>query len=573
MHLARAQEALDAVVGGARACDLEDETLEFKTDGRSLDDTLRNLAEAVACFANARGGIVVVGVRDATPGPSGLVGTNLDVVKTQRRIFELTEPQLVVACEMLTYHGADFLVIGVPVSPDVHAVGGRTSERVGDSCQQMTNARIARVVADRRGDDWSAEDSRISPADIGPLAMAELRKTLAESVQSSLVSAALGDHELLDALGLVSDSSTLLNAGALLLTGIPGRREEFAYTFRRTPTGALITNEHLGGPLIVAIRRVLEMIEIRTDHTSVNITGGVQLQVGDLPAAVVRESVINAVMHRDYRTPTPISVEHSPGQLTVTSPGPFVSGVTADTVLTTPSRTRNAVLAYATRMIGLAEAAGSGVDRMYTEMGRVGYRPPTFNADFSQVAVNLIGGRPLAPVIRYVATLSSEVRDAEAMIILTTLRRKRTIDARGLAPLIQRSTSAAQLALERLCDESVRMLEPTRETRRQQFPLYRFREHVVAALGAALTYRHRSSDSYDRILIGVLAETETINARLTRLTLGVNGPTASRILAGLVERGIIARTSSATRGPSVAYGPGPKFSKARRANHAHDGTT
>jgi ATP-dependent DNA helicase RecG len=38
---------------------------------------------------------------------------------------------------------------------------------------------------------------------------------------------------------------------------------------------------------------------------------------------------------------------------------------------------------------------------------------------------------------------------------------------------------------------------------------------------------------------------------------------ASRVLASLVERGILVKTSEATRGPSVAYGPGPAFPRRR----------
>ncbi|MGI8876948.1 MAG: ATP-binding protein [Egibacteraceae bacterium] len=54
----------------------------------------------------------------------------------------------------------------------------------------------------------------------------------------------------------------------------------------------------------------------------------------------------------------------------MTSPGPFVSGVTVNNVLTTSSRSRNATPARAVRTLGLAETAGTGVDRMYVEMAR-----------------------------------------------------------------------------------------------------------------------------------------------------------------------------------------------------------
>jgi ATP-dependent DNA helicase RecG len=64
-----------------------------------------------------------------------------------------------------------------------------------------------------------------------------------------------------------------------------------------------------------------------------------------------------------------------------------------------------------------------------------------------------------------------------------------------------------------------------------------------------------------------------INARMVRVTLEVDAPTASRLLAGLVERGVLVRTSDARRGPSVTYGPGLAFptrrvrSSDQRARH------
>ena len=55
---------MDAIWNGARAANLESVTLDFKTVGRSIGDSLRDLAEAAACFANAQGGSIVVGVQD-----------------------------------------------------------------------------------------------------------------------------------------------------------------------------------------------------------------------------------------------------------------------------------------------------------------------------------------------------------------------------------------------------------------------------------------------------------------------------------------------------------------------------
>jgi ATP-dependent DNA helicase RecG len=54
-------DALARVVAGETAYSLESRTLDFKRQGRSRDDALKNLAEAAACFANASGGTLIVG--------------------------------------------------------------------------------------------------------------------------------------------------------------------------------------------------------------------------------------------------------------------------------------------------------------------------------------------------------------------------------------------------------------------------------------------------------------------------------------------------------------------------------
>ena len=92
-----ARSALEEVIDGAHASTVESDRVEFKTVGRSMSDTLVDLAEASSCLANARGGSVIVGVADDVAGPTALVGSGeLDAVRTQRRIYELTEPPLVV---------------------------------------------------------------------------------------------------------------------------------------------------------------------------------------------------------------------------------------------------------------------------------------------------------------------------------------------------------------------------------------------------------------------------------------------------------------------------------------------
>jgi len=559
--------ALEAIESGSLPRDLETDDLEFKTQGRSLPDTLRNLAEAAACFANAGGGDLVVGVADDQSGTAAFLGCDLDPRLTQRRIFELTDPRLTVSVDRVVRAGRELLAVTVPSSPDVHAVHGRSTERVGSTCQPMSNSRIATLVSERRGDDWTAQDSSLGLATLDPVAVGVARSMLERSSDPQRRSYAReSDADLVRVLGLVTERGTLVNGGALLFTGRMSTGEQMSYVHRRTPAGELLANEHLGTPLLPSVQRLFDLIGARLDRTPVNVPGGQQLQLADLPEAAVREAVVNAVMHRDYRRLGNVQVEHTATRLVVTSPGPFVSGVTIHNVLTTSSRSRNPLLSGAVRTLGLAETAGTGVDRMYAEMARAGLQPPTFDADLDHVRVSLLGGAPNAHLARFVATLPrEESEDADTMLALLTLLTARTLTAEKLAPVLQKPQIEVLTVLDRLASDNVGILERTRESARRSRPVYRLREQVVAALGPALLYRRRTVDESDRKVIGLVRETGGVNARMVRLMLDLDATPASRVLGDLVERGILVKTSPAQRGPSVTYGPGPSFPKAPRS--------
>jgi ATP-dependent DNA helicase RecG len=553
------REAIEAVLSGRQARELESERLDFKTLGRSREDTLINLAEAAACLANSRGGDIVVGIADAPRGTSAIVGSDLDELRTQRRIYEVTVPGLIVTVTTEVVTGTRLTVVSVPRSPDIHQVKGRATERVGASCEPMTAQRIAAVLADRRGDDWSDGDSGVALSEIAGRAEDELRNRLRTAPDPERQAwATLSVVEIARRLGLLTAARTLTYAGEVLLVGRPG--SEIHYIHRRTRSGQLTANERLTGPALVAVRRLLEFVETRTDRTPVHLPNGQQLFVADLPEIAVREAVVNAVMHRDYQAAGPVQVEHSDTRLAVTSPGDFVLGVTPQNILTTSSRTRNPALASVVRALGLAEAAGVGVDRMYAAMTAVGHRPPTFETDGVRVTATLFGGAPNAPLTRFVASMDAARRDdPDTLLILVTLLRSRTVTAERLAPLLQKGADEVETTLRHLAAQSVAMVERTRASSTHRMGTYRLRGDVIAALATAVTYHQRTGDEADRKVIDIVRETAQVNGRLVRSLLDVDAPTASRIIAGLIERGVLVKTSEAQRGPSVTYGRGPAF--------------
>jgi ATP-dependent DNA helicase RecG len=109
----------------------------------------------------------------------------------------------------------------------------------------------------------------------------------------------------------------------------------------------------------------------------------------------------------------------------------------------------------------------------------------------------------------------------------------------------------------------VAMIEPTRGTFRRRYPKYRLREHAMRALGTAVRYRRRGTDELDRKVIAHVREYDRITNRTVRNLFDVDVNRARDILADMVQREILTKTSDAARGPSVEYGPGPKFPASR----------
>lgn len=216
------EAALNSIVAGDSANAREGLRIDFKVDGRSLKDDLSNIAEDAACFANADGGYVICGVRDRPGGIDAFVGTRLDPEKTRMRIYEITQPHLFVTAEVLNHPAGDVLLIEVPRGLAVHSVSGDLPhERIDDNCVPMSTDRIASVVAERRGSDWSAEATDTPASDVDPLAMTTARGLLARSSDEKIrrLAAEPQDIDVLRALGVVHEGTRLTNAGSLLFVG------------------------------------------------------------------------------------------------------------------------------------------------------------------------------------------------------------------------------------------------------------------------------------------------------------------------------------------------------------------
>ena len=85
----------------------------------------------------------------------------------------------------------------------------------------------------------------------------------------------------------------------------------------------------------------------------------------------VREAVLNAVSHRDYRDGGSIWIKQFPRMLEIESPGGFPEGITPENVLDR-QKPRNRRIAEALARCGLVERSGQGMNLMFRQSIRQG---------------------------------------------------------------------------------------------------------------------------------------------------------------------------------------------------------
>jgi ATP-dependent DNA helicase RecG len=166
----------------------------------------------------------------------------------------------------------------------------------------------------------------------------------------------------------------------------------------------------------------------------------------------VREAVLNGLAHRDWMLPEPVVITwvQEDSAMQVVSPGGFVGGITAETVLT-QRHARHPALTDLFRALGLVDKQGLGVDRMYREMVALGHRPPIIVEEGGpRVRLRLVGGQPVVPVMALAGRIEPAIRrrDVRVALIVDDLLHHPFTTADRMVKVLQRSAPEAAEALD-----------------------------------------------------------------------------------------------------------------------------
>jgi len=442
---------------GEPADALEGEKLEFKpweSDPKAFHRTLR---ETVVCLANARGGTIVLGVRDGMrTRREAIQGVGrYEIAGLRRAVYDGTEPHILVEIEELVEPEGKLLLVHVPKGMPPHTTSdGVAKIRIGKECKPLTGRTFAQLMASGGQRDPTAEVvSGASEVDLDTTEIENLRRIIQLEAQNQEL-ARLEDRQLLEAMGLVNTEGVTL--AALLLVGktpallsyVP--QHEVTFVRYRTPT-RYDQRKDLRGPLLSILRELEQLVSVNNRVTTIQEEGFGQLEFPDLSWEVAREAVLNAVTHRDYFLRQGVQVALFRDRLEVISPGGFLGEITPENVLRHPPVHRNELLARAFQSIGLVNRVGLGVDRMYEGLLRLGKDIPRYSADEAHVRL-VIPLQTHDGFALFVATERRQGRNLELddLILLRALVRTSSLDRWSAAQVLQLSESEAAERLVRL---------------------------------------------------------------------------------------------------------------------------
>ena len=455
------QRALDRIAAGEAPSALEGLQVDCKEEpgrrgpaGKILPGAAENenaaayLWAEMGCLANTPGGgAVILGVAD----DGRRIGTELDGEWLRHRIYELSERRLTVDVRAGHLDGVRILTLKSSQAIEPLRVKGKITWRVDDHCVEVDAATWFSHQFQRIGVDWSALPSGHHLTDVSPAAVEVARDFLGQAASTgdqaaqSLLQAT--DADLLRRLNLVDGDDVLTNAGALLFVGTD--EDGIDYIRRDVAAGDSTNRVRSTRPLIQQVHEVDQAINAanRVVHSGAGLARG---QARAIPAGAAREAVVNGVVHRDWISRSPTTVEHVGDTLAVTSPGGFPGGVRADNIITHPSAPRYKSLAEAMSSLRLAEREGVGVDRMVRDMLAVGLAGPGISEmEGPWVRVSLSGGNPDLEIVQFLSSLdpAAAAEDLNVVLLLDHLCRHGFVDVETAQPVLQRSADETAAAL------------------------------------------------------------------------------------------------------------------------------
>lgn len=353
-------------------------------------------AKDCVCFANGKGGTIIIGIEDKEeePNPNQKIDDSL-VEKVNKIIPQRTIGVAISAVKEVRQNGGE--VINVKIFRNAQLIAstsdGHYYARVADDCKPIHPDELTRLAAEKQAFIWEEKVVRKIPyQNANPQKIQDFIDDIKSSNRVSSFVKEMQLEELLEYFFLANEGY-LTNLGVLWI----GERRDRAnlhyapsvqfikYDEQENKINKVVWDDYSLNP-----KELLSAILSLNDwNESLEISDGIfRKNIPNYNKEVIRELVANAMVHRVYTMRGDIFINLYHDRLEIHSPGLLPMGVTPNNIIN-KSIYRNTHLAKVFYDLLLMEKEGSGYDKVYELLLYNGKPEPVVEENDDRVVVTV----------------------------------------------------------------------------------------------------------------------------------------------------------------------------------------
>ena len=354
-------------------------------DRKSARKDPKGLSNHIVAFANADGGVLVIGIED-NGEITGIDDYTENINEILRVPFDFCKPSVLVepeTIECVDKNGKSnhLLAIKIPQSPELHAnQQDDVYYRMGDKSQKLSfddRLRLMYSKGSRYYEDEPVADSSIEDIDMDFVAIYCKKIGYTKSPEEYI-------RQNKAFIAIKSGRQEMSGAAILLFGKNPqqffqrARIRFIRYDGIQAKVGAemnVVKDKIFTGRILDMVEKTLSFVRDQIkEHTYLGKEGRF-VTTPEFPDFVWKEIIINAVTHRDYSIKgTDIQIKMFDDRIVVESPGNLrLSNIRQ------VHFSRNPKIAAFLHEYDYVQEFGEGVDRMYREMEKAGLPAPEYN--------------------------------------------------------------------------------------------------------------------------------------------------------------------------------------------------
>lgn len=550
--------------------DFKEQLSNKKNFGRSIknfSNSYDELARDVVAFANYKGGFLFVGIVDSSKEINrDFKYSEPEIFKLIKQIQDRTEPTITIRPHKLNVDGEDLLVLEIPFSTQLHRTSkGEILIRSNDGNRPIEPYELATIQSEKNlliydQKTWDIVAPSTETDHYGnPIPgwqsqeridnLVKLMKAQADKNGKENAYLHKSQQEMIENLGMAKDEGDGLKptTTGILFIGNERALQELPYSEisynRYYDDGTYETHIYKGNIIEIAKECFSQLSsEIRRKEYRFGIF---REFVEDYSETVIRESLINALAHRDYSRQQVVEIRKYPSCLEIESPGLFPQGIDSKNFLR-KTNARNPNVMDILREIGLAEKAGSGFDKIFTDLLSKGKKaiPPeeTDSSVIFRVEAGVVSEKVAELSLLY-SQRTGKAMDMDSLLVLTEIVNRGKVSITDLEDTPYISRYQLHHILDTL--EKQEFIEKTGKTSGLKYILnIKHRKSTSDKIDYSIQRKQSKERQKEAILryvdsIGKINNTE---ARALLKLRSTQSSYVSKLLKSMVEKGELAKS-------------------------------